>query len=86
MAIDINEMNKMFAVNWNARQKKLHVQTLGEILKSNLLAAVNGRDSGYVPIVIAHTEREAFEMTKLIEKKLKRSRQAHRIDSSDTLH
>jgi hypothetical protein len=86
MAIDINEMNKMFAVNWNARQKKLHVQTLGEILKSNLLAAVNGRDSGYVPIVIAHTEREAFEMAKLIEEKLKRSRQAHRTDSTDTLH
>ena len=79
-------MNKMFAVNWNARQKKLHVQTLGETLKSNLLAAVNGRDSGYVPIVIAHTEREALEIAKLIGAKLKKLSRAHRADSVDTLH
>jgi hypothetical protein len=86
MAVDINEMNKMFVVEWNARQKKFHIQTLDEILKSNLRAAVNGRASGYVPVAIAHTEREALEMVKLIEAKLKKLRRAPRVDSSDTLH
>jgi hypothetical protein len=86
MAVDINEMNKMFVVEWNARQKRFHIQTLGEILKSNLLAAVNGRDSGYVPVAIANTDGEALEMSKLIRAKLKSLRQAHRVDSLDTLH
>ena len=86
MAVDINEMNKMFVVEWNARQKKFHIQTLDEILKSNLLAAVNGRASGYVPVAIAHKEREALEIAKLIGAKLKKLSRAHRADSVDTLH
>jgi hypothetical protein len=86
MAFDLNEMNEMFVVEWNRRQKKFHIQALGEILKSNLLAAVNGRDLGYVPVAIAKTEGEALEMSKLIEAKLKSLRQTHRGDSSDTLH
>ncbi|HSE31428.1 MAG TPA: hypothetical protein VLA93_07605 [Pyrinomonadaceae bacterium] len=86
MALDINEINKMYVVEWNARQKKFHIQTLGEILKSNLLAAVNGRTSGYVAVAIAHTEREALEIAKLIKAKLKRVRRTPQVDSSDTLH
>ena len=83
MAIEINEINEMFVVEWNARQKVLQIQALGEILKHNLRAAVNGRNSGYAPIAIAHTESEALKMSKLIEARLKmRSRE----DSSDTLH
>ena len=84
MAIDINEMNEMCVVEWNARRKQFQIQALGEILKSNLLAAVNGRNSGYVPVAIAHTKAEALEMSKLIEAKLKM--RGHREDSSDTLH
>ena len=86
MAVDINEMNKMFVVEWNATQREFHIQTLGEILKSNLVSAVNGRASGYVPVAIAHTEREALEMAKLIEAKIKKLRRDHRVESSDTLH
>ncbi len=83
MAIEINEINEMFVVEWNARQKVLQIQALGASLKHNLRAAVNGRNSGYTPIAIAHTEREAHKISKLIEAKLKmRSRE----DSSDTLH
>ena len=85
MAVDINEMNKMFVVEWNRRKKHFHIQALGEILKANLLAAVNGRDSGYLPVAIAQTEREAAEMSKLIEAKLKSLSRRHRVDSSDTL-
>jgi hypothetical protein len=84
MAININEMNEMFVVEWNASQKKIQIQALGKILKSNLLAAVNGRDHGYVPVAIANTEGEALEMSKLIKAKLKI--RGHRADSSDTLH
>ena len=84
MAIDLNEMNEMFVVEWNERRKNFQIQALGEILRSNLVAAVNGRNSGYVPVAIAHTEAEALKMSKLIEKKLKR--RGHRGDSSDTLH
>ncbi|HSE20470.1 MAG TPA: hypothetical protein VLB68_02400 [Pyrinomonadaceae bacterium] len=83
MAIDINELNEMLVVEWNPMQKQFRNQALGKILKSNLLAAVNGRDSGYVPVAIAHTEAEALEMSKLIEAKLKM--RGHRGDSSDTL-
>jgi hypothetical protein len=83
MAIHINELNEMFVVEWNAKQKQFQIQPLGEILKSNLRAAVKGRNSGYVPVAIAHTEAEALEMSKLIEAKLKR--RGHRADSSDTL-
>ena len=83
MAIDLNEMNEMFVVEWNERQKKLQIQSLGEMLKSNLVAAVNGRKSGYVPVAIAHTKAEALKMSKLIGRKLKMS--GHRGDSSDTL-
>jgi len=50
MVVDIKEMNGMFVVEWNRRQKHLQIQALGEILKGNLLAAVNGRDSGYFPL------------------------------------
>ena len=83
MAIEINEINEMFVVEWNARQKVLQIQALGASLKHNLQAAVCGRNSGYAPIAIAHTEGEALKMSKLIEAKLKmRSRE----DSSDTLH
>jgi len=46
MALDINEMNAVFVVEWNRKQKHFQIQTLGEILKSNLLAAVNRRASG----------------------------------------
>jgi hypothetical protein len=83
MAIDINEMNEMFVVEWNARQRKLHIQALGKILKRNLHAAVNRRNSGHFPVAIAHTEAEALEMSKLIEAKLKM--RGHREDNSDTL-
>jgi hypothetical protein len=83
MSIEINEINEMFVVEWNARQKVLQIQALGAILKSNLRAAVNGRNSGYAPIAIAHTEEEALKMSKLIEAQLKMRR---REDSSDTLH
>ena len=85
MALDINEMNGMFVVEWNRKEKHSQIQTLGEILKNNLLAAVNRQASGYVPVAIAHTEREALEMAKLIEAKLKKLRRAHRVDSADTL-
>jgi hypothetical protein len=84
MAIEINEINDLFVVEWNAKRKALQIQALGAILKSNLLAAVNGRNSGYAPVAIAHTEAEALEMSKLIEAKLKK--RGHREDSSDTLH
>ena len=84
MAIKIKEINEMFVVEWNAKQKALQIQALGVILKSNLLAAVNGRTSGYAPVAIAHTEAEALEISKLIEAKLKM--RGHREDSSDTLH
>ena len=84
MAIKINEINEMFVVEWNAKRKALQIQALGVILKSNLLAAVNGRTSGYAPVAIAHTEAEALEISKLIEAKLKM--RGHREDSSDTLH
>ena len=83
MAIEINKINELFVVEWNAKQKVLQIQALGASLKHNLRAAVNGRNSGYTPIAIAHTEREAHKISKLIEAKLKmRSRE----DSSDTLH
>ena len=85
MAVDINEMNGMFVVEWNRRHKHFHIQALGEILKGNLLAAVKGRDSGYVPVAVAQTEREALEMSKLIGVKLSSLRRIHRVDSSDTL-
>lgn len=85
MAVDINAMNGMFVVEWNRRQKHFHIQALGEILKGNLHAAVNGRDYGYVPVAIAQTKREALEMSKLIEVKLRSLRRLHRVDSSDTL-
>ena len=84
MAININELNEMLLVQWNARQKKIQIRALGEILKSNLVAAVNGQNSGYVPVAIAHTEPEALQISKLIEANLKKSR-AHRRDSLDTL-
>jgi hypothetical protein len=70
MAININEMNEMFVVEWNASQKKIQIHALGEILKRNLLAAVNRRNSGYIPVAIAHSEAEALEMSKLIRAKL----------------
>ena len=85
MAVDINEMNGMFVVEWNRREKHFHIQALGEILKGNLLAAVNGRDSGYVPLAIARTKGEAVEMSKLIEAKLRTLRRLRLVDSSDTL-
>ena len=85
MAVKINEMNGMFVVEWNRREKHFHIQALGEILKGNLLAAVNGRDSGYVPVAVAQTEGEALEMSKLIGVKLRNLRRIHRVDSSDTL-
>jgi hypothetical protein len=83
MAIEINDINEMFVVEWNARHKVLQIQALGAILQHNLRAAVNGRNSGYAPIAIAHTEAEAFKMSKLIEAKLKKHSPE---DSSDTLH
>jgi hypothetical protein len=85
MAVKINEMNGMFVVEWNRRQKHFHIQALGEVLKSNLRAAVNGRDSGYVPVAIAQTKGEALEMSKLIEVELRSLRRIHRKASSDTL-
>lgn len=83
MAIEIDEINEMFVVEWNARQKVLQIQALGAILKHNLRAAVNGRNSGCSPIAIAHTQAEALKISKLIQAKLKMKR---REDSSDTLH
>ena len=85
MTVDIREVNEMFVVEWNRREKHFHIQALGEILKGNLLAAVNGRDSGYVPLAIARTKGEAVEMSKLIEAKLRTLRRLRLVDSSDTL-
>lgn len=85
MAIDINEINGMFVVEWNLRQKQFRIQALGEILKSNLIAAVNGRSTGYVPVAIAQTEKEVLEMSKLIEAKLKKPHYVRDLDSTDTL-
>lgn len=82
--MEIDKINKMFVVEWNARQKTIQIQALGAILKSNLLAAVNGRNSGYAPVAIAHTEAEAFKMSRLIQAKLKM--RSPREVSSDTLH
>jgi hypothetical protein len=84
MAIELDEINKLFVVEWNAKQKTIQIQALGAIVKSNLMAAVNGRHSGYVPVAIAHTKAEALKISSLIEAKLKRH---HRREvSSDTLH
>jgi hypothetical protein len=85
MAVDINEMNGMFVVEWSRRKKHFHIQALGEILKGNLLAAVNGRDSGYVPVAVAQTKGEALEMCRLIEVKLRSLPRRHPVDSADTL-
>ena len=85
MAVNINEMNGMFVVEWNRRKNHFHIEPLGVILKSNLLAAVNGRDSGYVPVAVAETKGEALKMSKLIEVKLESLRPLRRVHSSDTL-
>ena len=85
MAVDINELNGMFVVEWNRRQKHFHIQALGEILKGNLIAVVNGRDSGYVPVAIAQTKGEAVEMCRLIEVKLRSLPRHQPADSADTL-
>lgn len=85
MTVDIREVNEMFVVEWNRRHRQIHIQALSEILKSNLLAAVNDRDSGYSPLAIAQTKAEALEMSKLIELKLRSLRRRHRARSSDTL-
>jgi hypothetical protein len=85
MTVDINEMNAMFVVEWNRRQEHFHIRALGEILKGNLLDAVNRRDSGYSSVAIAQTKGEALEMSKLIEIKLRSLRRLHRVVSSDTL-
>lgn len=71
MSIEINEINEMYVVEWNARQKALQIQPLGVVLKHNLRAAVNGRNSDYAPIAIAHTVGEALKMSKLIQARLK---------------
>ena len=84
MSINISQMNEMLVVQWNSRQRQFQIRALGEILKSNLLAAVNGQNSGYVPVAIAHTKVEALEISKLIEANLKNGR-AHPGDSLDTL-
>ena len=84
MAIDINKVNEMFVVEWNESQNKPQIRALGELLKSNLFALVKRKNCAYVPVAIAHTEREALEMSELIETKLKRRN--HSADSSDTLH
>lgn len=83
MAVEINEINEMFVVEWNARQKVLQIQPLGTVLEHNLRAAINGRNSGYAPIAIAHTEGEALKMSKLIEARLTMRKSE---DNSDTLH
>ena len=83
MSIEIDKINRMFVIEWNARQKTIQIQALGVILKSNLIAAVDGRSSGYTPVAIAHTEAEALKMSKLIQAKLKMRRP--REVSSDTL-
>ena len=85
MGVDINEMNGMFVVEWNRRQRQFQIQPLGETLKANLLAAVNGRDSGYRPLAIAQTKEEALNMSKLIKLKLSSLPRHHRAGSSDTL-
>ena len=84
MAVHINELNEIFVVEWNSSKNKFQIRVLGEILKSNLIAAVNGRKSVYVPVAIAHTEAEALQMSKLIEANLRNLR-ARRGDSLDTL-
>ena len=85
MFANIDEINRMFVVEWNRRKRHFHVLRLGEILKANLLAAVNGRDSGYHPVAIARTKAEALEMSKLIQAELKNLDRHHRVISSDTL-
>ena len=85
MAVDINDMNGLFVVEWNRSDRQIHIQALGEILKGNLLAAVNGRDSGYSPLAVAQTKEEALEMSKLIEAKLRSLPPRHRVHSLDTL-
>jgi hypothetical protein len=85
MAVDINELNGMFVVEWNRKRKHLHIQALGEILKGNLIAVVNGRDSGYVPVAIAQTKGEAVEMCRLIEVNLRSLPRRRPADSTDTL-
>jgi len=84
MAVHINELNEIFVVEWNSRRNKFQIRVLGEILKNNLLAAVNGRNSSNVPVAIAHTEAEALQISKLIAANLKNLR-AHPGDSLDTL-
>lgn len=84
MSINISQMNEMLVVQWNAKQRKFQIRALGEILKSNLLAAVNGRNSGYVPVAIAHSKVEALQISNLIEANLNNS-WAHPGDSVDTL-
>ena len=85
MTVDITETNGIFVVEWNRRRGHIQIRALGEMLKSNLLAAVNERDSGYSPVAIAKTNEEALEISKLIELKLRSLRRRHRAHSSDTL-
>ena len=84
MAVHINELNEILVVEWNSRRNKFQVRVLGEMLKSNLLDAANGRNSSYVPVAIAHTEAEALEISKIIKAKLKNLRHQHG-NSFDTL-
>jgi hypothetical protein len=84
MAVHINELNEIFVVEWNSRKNKFQIRVLGELLKSNLLAAVNGRNSGCVPLAIAHTEAEALQISKVIKANVRNLRHQHG-DSFDTL-
>ena len=80
----VNDIDEMFVVEWSPSQKQFHIHSVGEMLESNLHAALHGFEADYVPLAIAPTESEADQVAAAIEAKMNEPRLLE--DSSGNLH
>lgn len=61
----------LWVVEWSADQHCIHIERLGDVLKTNRSTALKHGDTGFVPLAIFETQREAEDFAHVYEPRLR---------------
>lgn len=70
----MNDINKMYVVEWSITDKNTNIQSISEMLTGNLNAILNGGNTSYIPIAIVSSGMEASKFAGEFEARLAKSK------------
>ena len=67
--MNYDDLKELFVVSWSKSQNCFHIEKFDSMLDANSKIFMKDATVDYIPLAIAGTHEEAFEISKLIKEK-----------------